>query len=141
MTEIDFYSGTGDKLNIACRLVAKAYRKGRKVMIYTSDERLAQRFDELLWTFAPTDFVPHCRSGNKLSEVTAVIVGNEPPDGLHNDVLINLDMENPPFFSRFQRLIEVTGSTPEDTQAARKRYRFYQDRGYQIRHHRVDVHD
>jgi DNA polymerase-3 subunit chi len=139
MTEIDFYSAAGDKLNLACRLAAKAYRKGRRVMIYTSDEGLAQRFDELLWTFAPTDFVPHCQSGNKLAETTPVIVGNEPPDGLHNDVLINLDLENPPFFSRFQRLIEVTGSTQEDTQAARKRYRFYQDRGYQIRHHKVDT--
>jgi DNA polymerase-3 subunit chi len=139
MTEIDFYSGAGDKLNIVCRLVAKAYRKGRKVMIYTSDKGLAQRFDELLWMFAPTDFVPHCKSGDKLAETTPVIVGDIPPGGLHTDVLINLDLENPPFFSRFQRLIEVTGSTLEDTLAARKRYRFYQDRGYQIRHHKVDA--
>ncbi|HEX7233880.1 MAG TPA: DNA polymerase III subunit chi [Nitrosospira sp.] len=139
MTEIDFYSGAGDKLNIACRLVAKAYRKGHRVMIYSSDERLVQRFDELLWAFAPTDFVPHCQSGNRLAETTPVIVGSEPPDSLDNDVLINLDLENPPFFSRFQRLIEVTGSTPEDTQAARKRYRFYQDRGYPIRHHKVEA--
>lgn len=140
MTEIDFYSGTGDKLSIACRLTAKAYRKGRRVVIYTSDEGLAQRLDELLWTFAPTDFVPHCRSGDRLAGTTPVIVGTEPPNSLDNDVLINLDLEYPPFFSRFQRLIEVTGSTPEDTHAARRRYRFYQDRGYQIRHHKVEAH-
>ena len=59
------------------------------------------------------------------------------PTNLSHDVLLNLDIEHPPFFSRFQRLIEITGTTPEDTQAARKRYRFYQDRGYEIRHHKL----
>ena len=64
MTEIDFYSG-GDRLAIACRLVAKAIRKGLKVLIYTSDVAMVDRIDKLLWTFTPTDFVPHCRDPGK----------------------------------------------------------------------------
>lgn len=138
MTEIDFYSGSGDKLHTACRLVAKALRKGFKVIIYTTDITMIERLDKLLWTFSSIDFIPHCRADDKLADVTPVILGyaaNLP----HADVLLNLDAENPSFFSRFRRLIEIAGTTPEDTQAARKRYRFYQDRGYEIRHHKLEA--
>ena len=136
MTEIDFYSG-GDKLHTACRLVAKAVRKDLKVMIYASDVATLEGIDKLLWTFSPMDFIPHCRADHKLADVTPVILGHDTKKIPHDEVLLNLDSDNPSFFSRFHRLIEITGTTPEDTHAARKRYRFYQDRGYQIRHHKL----
>jgi len=136
MTEIDFYSG-GDRLPIACRLVAKAIRKGLKVLIYTSDVAMMDRIDKLLWAFAPTDFVPHSRADYPLPDVTPVILSHSATKLPHDDVLLNLDVDTPAFFSRFHRLIEITGTTSEDTQAARKRYRFYQDRGYEIRHHKL----
>jgi DNA polymerase-3 subunit chi len=137
MTEIDFYSGGGDRLRTACRLVAKAVQKGCKVMVYSSDMSMIEQLDKMLWTFSATDFIPHCRAEDKLSEITPVILSHTAQRLPHDDVLLNLDMENPSFFSRFHRLIEIAGSTAEDTQAARKRYRFYQDRGYEIRHHRL----
>lgn len=136
MTEIDFYSG-GDKLHTACRLVAKAVRKGLKVMIYTSDTSIVERLDKLLWTFSSIDFIPHCHADDKLADMTPVILADKATKLPHDDVLLNLDVESPSFFSRFKRLIEIAGTTPEDTEAARKRYRFYQDRGYQIRHHNL----
>ena len=54
---------------------------------------------------------------------------------LHDEVLLNLRPEWPPFFSRFQRLIEIVSLDDEDRAAARERYRFYRDRGYEIRTH------
>jgi DNA polymerase-3 subunit chi len=137
MTEIDFYSGGGDRFHTACRLVVKAVQKGRKVMVYSSDISTIEQLDKMLWTFSATDFIPHCRAEDKLSEVTPVILGHTAQRLPHDDVLLNLDVENPSFFSRFRRLIEIAGVTPEDTRAARTRYRFYQDRGYEIRHHRI----
>lgn len=139
MTEIDFYSGGGDKLQTTCRLIAKAVRQGLKLMVYSSDAAMIGRLDKLLWTFSPADFIPHCRTNDKLAGVTPVVLGHQCGELLHDDVLLNLDTEHPPFFSRFQRLIEITGITPEDTQAARKRYRFYKDRGYEIRHHKLGM--
>jgi DNA polymerase-3 subunit chi len=136
MTEIDFYSG-GEKLHTACRLVAKAVRKGLKVMVYSSDVATLEGIDKLLWTFSPIDFIPHCRADHKLADVTPVVLGHNAKKLPHDEVLLNLDADNPSFFSRFHRLIEITGTTPEDTHAARKRYRFYQDRGYEIRHHKL----
>jgi DNA polymerase-3 subunit chi len=137
MTEIDFYSGGGDRLHTACRLVATAVRKGFKVLIYAPDMASAEQIDKLLWTFSATDFIPHCQAGDKLAEVTPVILSDSGKNPPHDDVLLNLSSENPAFFSRFRRLIEIAGNTDEDTRAARKRYRFYQDRGYEIRHHRL----
>lgn len=137
MTQIDFYSGTDDKLHTACRLSAKAVQQGFKVLIYTPDDALAERLDKLLWTFSSTSFLPHCRSDDKLAGVTPVIFGCHAEKLPHDDVLLNLHIEYPPFFSRFRRLIEITGTTPEDMQAARERYRFYHDRGYEIRHHKL----
>lgn len=137
MTEIDFYSGGGERLDIACRLVIKAMRKGFRIMVYTPDPLVIEKLDNLLWTFSPTDFIPHCRVDDKLAGLTPVILGHKAASFPHDEVLLNLDIENPPFFSRFRRLIEIAGSTQDDTEAARKRYRFYQDRGYEIRHHKL----
>ena len=137
MTEIDFYSGGGDRLHTACRLVATAVRKGFKVLIYAPDRAAAEQIDKLLWTFSATDFIPHCQASDKLAEVTPVTLSDSGRNPPHDDVLLNLSSENPAFFSRFRRLIEIAGNTDEDTRAARKRYRFYQDRGYEIRHHRL----
>ncbi|SFW34147.1 DNA polymerase III subunit chi [Nitrosovibrio sp. Nv17] len=138
MTEIDFYSGGGDRLLVTCRLAAKGIRQGLRLMVYSSDNATLDQIDKLLWTFSPTDFVPHCRIGSKLAAVTPLILGSHCDDDLpHGDALVNLDGEHPPFFSRFQRLVEIAGAAPEDLQAARKRYRFYKDRGYEIRHHQL----
>jgi DNA polymerase III subunit chi len=137
MTEVDFYSGGGDRLHTACRLAATAVRKGFKVLIYAPDMAAVEQIDKLLWTFSATDFIPHCQAGDKLAEVTPVTLSDNGRSSPHDDVLLNLSSENPPFFSRFQRVIEIAGNTDEDTRAARKRYRFYQDRGYEIRHHRL----
>lgn len=137
MTKIDFYSGGGDRLSVACRLVAKAVKMRCKVMIYTPDLGVIEQLDTLLWTFPPTDFIPHCRVDDRLAEVTPVLLGRQSAKLPHDEILLNLDLDNPSFFSRFHRLIEIAGSQQKEVEAARKRYRFYQDRGYEIQHHKL----
>ena len=39
----------------------------------------------------------------------------------------------PPFFSRFERLAEIVGV--DDAAAGRERYKFYRERGYELRAH------
>ena len=137
MTEIDFYSG-GDKLHTACRLVAKAVRKGLKVMVYSSDVTTLEGIDKLLWTFSPMDFIPHCRADHKLADVTPVVLGHNAKKIPHDEVLVSLRNEVPPFFSRFQRLIEIVSAADEtDKREARERYRHYRDRGYELRNHNM----
>jgi DNA polymerase III subunit chi len=52
----------------------------------------------------------------------------------HHDLLISLHDECVPFFSRFERVIEIVGDDTEDSRMGRERYKFYKDRGYELRH-------
>lgn len=135
MTQIDFYTGVEDKMHTACRLAAKAFSNKLRVMVFCPEAETAKRFDRLLWATPATGFIPHCFSGDPLAPATPIIVdhdGGEPP---HDQVLLNLRTEWPPFFSRFQRLIEIVTLNDEDRANARARYKFYRDRGYEIRTH------
>jgi DNA polymerase-3 subunit chi len=72
-----------------------------------------------------------------MSDVTPVVLGHQSDNLPHDDVILNLHTEHPPIFSRFKRLIEITGNMPDEMQSARVRYRFYQEHGYEIRHHKI----
>jgi DNA polymerase III subunit chi len=135
MTQIDFYTHVEDKLKTAGVLAGKAYGRGLKVTVFCPDAETAQRFDRLLWTTPPTGFVPHCAPEDPLAAETPVIVDSRGDRLLHDEVLINLRAEWPPFFGRFQRLVEIASLEDGDRAAARDRFRFYRDRGYEIRSH------
>jgi DNA polymerase-3 subunit chi len=51
------------------------------------------------------------------------------------EVLVNLHPEPPPFFSRFERLAEIVAADDDALAAGRARYRFYRERGYELRQH------
>ena len=50
-------------------------------------------------------------------------------------MLLNLHAEPPPFFSRFERLAELVASDERNVAAGRARFRFYRERGYELRQH------
>ena len=135
MTRIDFYFEAEDKLQVACRLSAKAAQQKLRVLIYASDEAQAQIIDKLLWTWQATGFLPHCMTNSPLAAQTPVLITHDPEDTPHDEVLLNLHSAWPPAFSRFQRLVEIVGRDEEDRAAARARFRFYRDRGYEIARH------
>ena len=53
------------------------------------------------------------------------------------DLLINLADEIPMFFSRFQRVVEVVSEDKQSRESGRNRFRFYRDRGYDLRTHQL----
>jgi DNA polymerase III subunit chi len=135
MTQIDFYTNVLDKLTTACRIAAKAYSVGRRMLVFCPDAEVATRIDRMLWTNPATGFIPHCASASPLASKTPIIIdhGGEAPTC--DQVLLNLRTEWPPFFGRFERLIEIVSLEDEDRQCARQRFKFYRDRGYEIRTH------
>ena len=133
MTQIDFYTNASDKLGTACRVAAKAYALGKKVVALCPDEDTAQRIDRMLWLTPATGFVPHCDSASPLAAVTPVVIDHRGDEPVHDQVLLNLRDEWPPLFARFERLIEIVSAEDDDKQRARERYKFYRDRGYEIR--------
>lgn len=138
MTQVDFYIlAAGDCARFACRLTEKAFRAGYRVHINSATSEQAEQLDNLLWSFRPGSFIPHRRCGLGDDEVPVLIgCGSEPET--ETDLLINLAGETPPFFSRFQRLAEIVDPDPQCRELGRQRYRFYQERGYPLAHHRID---
>ena len=133
MTRIEFFFNVEDKLQKIAELCGSAVRKGRRLMVYSADAETTVRLEDYLWSSPAVGFLPHCRPGHALAEVTPIIVDHQGEQLVHDDVLINLQSGYPPFFSRFRRLIEIVGLDEADRGAARERYRFYRDRGYEIR--------
>jgi len=135
MTRIDFHTNVGDSLLYACRLVRKAYQAGTQAVVLAEGARL-RAFDEMLWTFSPLDFVPHCMAQSPHAGETPVVLATELESAPHHGVLLNLGAEVPPQFARFERLLEVIGNAPDELAAGRERYRFYRDRGYTLNNYR-----
>ncbi|HEY0664200.1 MAG TPA: DNA polymerase III subunit chi, partial [Thiobacillaceae bacterium] len=93
------------------------------------------QLDALLWSHAPTTFIPHGRAPDPATPVT-LNQGGDP--GHHHGLLINLAAGAPDWFSRFERLAEfVHAENPLQREQMRDRYRFYRDRGYAIEHHKL----
>lgn len=156
MTRVDFYvlsatesaQTTDDsaRLDMVCKLAEKAFRQSRKVFIHTDNAELANKVDAALWDFRSDSFVPHCTISrdeqstdntitHAVREPVAIGYGTEPD--LERSVLINLAETVPPFFSRFERTLEVVSEAPGVREGARERYRYYQHRGYPLNHHKL----
>ncbi|MEO8718630.1 MAG: DNA polymerase III subunit chi [Burkholderiales bacterium] len=135
MTRVDFYFNAADKLQVACRLAGKALSQGKRLLIYAPQADAAQQIDRLLWTWPATGFVPHCRADDALAADTPVLIGAQADAAAGCDILLNLAPETPPAFERFERLLEVVARDDADRQAARERFRFYRERGYEVANH------
>jgi DNA polymerase III subunit chi len=135
MTQVDFYTNAPDKQRLACRITLKAYGLGHKITLFCPDAGTAAELDRLLWTVPPTAFVPHCAPEDPLAAVTPVIIDYRGETLVQDQVLVNLTSEQPAFFARFERLIEIVTAQDEDRRRARERYRYYRDRGYALRQH------
>lgn len=61
----------------ACRLVEKLYLAGEKVVVWFQDQGRAAIFDQYLWTFSDTSFVPHrlVVDRGEADEPVAIVVG------------------------------------------------------------------
>ncbi len=134
MTRVSFYilrnSSVDSRFNILFRIVEKAYFKGHRIFINSNDENEAKRIDSDLWTFKAKRFLPHGFVNTREGEIIGIGWDQEPNE--HTEVLINLQTTIPPFFSRFERLIEIIESNPDDLARGRLNWSYYKDRGYPL---------
>jgi DNA polymerase-3 subunit chi len=138
MTSIDFYTGADDPLDVAARIVAKAWQQHGHVRVLTPDRATSDALDRRLWIAPAIGFMPHCRLASPLAAQTPILVD----EALEHDgpacVLVSLHPEPAPFFSRFERLADIVGSDPALADAGRRRWKFYRDRGYAMQHHALE---
>jgi DNA polymerase-3 subunit chi len=139
MTRVGFYvlqsSDGQQRLQLAARLADKAFQQGHRIYIHTGSEQQAREMDELLWSFRPASFLPHGLTGSGQDQ--RIAIGWQQQVDQHDDLLINLGLEIPGFFSRFHRVAEVVTQDPDSLAALRKAWTFYRERGYQLEKHDV----
>jgi DNA polymerase-3 subunit chi len=137
MTSIDFYTHVTDRLDVAAKLIVKAVAQHGCVRVLTHDASMTDALDRRLWVDSPTGFLPHCRIDSRLADQTPVWIDHALEHRGRAAVLINLNAAPPPFFSRFERLAEIIGIDDADAAAGRDRFRFYRERGYELRTHNL----
>jgi len=133
MTRVEFYFNVPDKLAKVTELCDKAVAKGRQLTVFTQDDVMSNLLQQRLWQHSATSFLPSARPDHDVSQDVPIILDAEGGNLIQDDILINLKTEYPPFFSRFRYLVELVGLDEEDKAAARSRYKFYRDRGYQVK--------
>jgi DNA polymerase-3 subunit chi len=132
MTRVSFYHRAPDRLDAVCKIAHKAHTQGLCVLIRCQDAAARAELDRRLWTTPALSFTPHVATGAPLARDTPVLIGDAPDELARPDVLINLDDDVPPWFARFERLVEIVSADGPDVLAARERYKHYKTRGYPL---------
>jgi len=135
MTRIDFYllpqRDEQSRQLFACRLADKAWQLGNRILVQTTNNETGSELNALLWSFKADSFLPHAIL--PASQHTPVHIGWQEESSPHHDLLINLCDDIQPFFSRFSRVAEIVTQDEIQLDLSRKRFRFYQERGYDIK--------
>lgn len=142
MTRVEFIFNVEDKLAKAADLCEKAVAKGRQLTFAAADSTLYPLLQDALWQSSPSSFMPlfalhdtQQRAATEDCPVHFFLHGAEGSDIklMQDDVLIHFLQETPNYFSRFRYLVELVGCDEQDKVLARTRFKFYRERGYEIK--------
>jgi len=136
VTLVQFYTMVDEdpesRWRLAGKLIERANHLGHTTFIQVKDAQDADSLSRALWGFKPESFLAHGFIGKGVPERVQIGWGTDHGD--HHDVLLQLSDSIPEFFSRFNKVIEMTCQHPELLNTSRMHYRYYQDRGYKIKH-------
>lgn len=134
---IDFYiveANTQQTEMYACRLLNKIYQQQRTALVVTADHSQSMRFDQLLWTFDDSSFIPHALA----HEADApIIIHHE--DTFKKHILVNLSGNMLQDLAGFERIIELIPQEATLRDRARERYRKYREIGCELSTHKIKV--
>lgn len=138
MTRVEFHHDLPDKLEYACRLLRKVYRRGEAAQV-VAPPAVLQALDAALWSFSTLDFIPHCSADAPpaLRVASPIVLASDCAGHKSTSVLVHLGETVPTGFERFERLIELVSQELDDRVQARLRWRHYADRGYTVKSHHL----
>src|SRR3546814_13437787 len=121
MTRIDCYSRPegggpgGSPVMTACKLCDKATAGGHRVYAHVPDPVTAEDLDGALWSFQQGGFLAHERYDREpLDEpLPSVLIGAVAPPETPPGVMLNLGLDVPDWFSRFERVLEIVAADSE----------------------------
>ena len=127
MTDVVFHYGVADKVDYAIRLLRKVVRNGFRVQVAIAPGELAG-FSARLWATGPTAFLAHCDAQAPASVRRRSPVLLDASGGDHAPaatVLLNLTHDMPQGLQRYQKIVEIITTDPQDRQQGRARKRAY----------------
>ncbi len=144
MTAIQFHFNVPDRTAYTCRLLRKALRTVTGISVLGENEEL-ERLNLQLWTFEPTEFLPHVYLRSKAQHSHALLltplwlVTDLDLSPTEHSVLVNLGPEPVMATERYGRLVEIVSTNDDDREAARKRWRHYTKMGHAIEKFEVKI--
>jgi len=133
MAQVNFYKLQQDseqaRAVFACRLAEKARSLGHSVCLLTDNETAAREIDALLWSFAPSSFIPHALLNGSAPCSEPVSIAIEQVPEWARDVVINLSTAAVDGFEPIARVNEIIIQEPIALEQARERFRHYQQAG------------
>lgn len=139
MTRIDFYilpeAGGSDPVVAAAKLCDKAVGAGHSLYVTSSNLAQLAALGDLLWTQRQGSFIAHEHYLREAPQepLPQVLLGESEPPAGWQDILLNLSPDVPPWFSRFERVLEIVPGDAESRAKCRDRFKFYRDRGYPLK--------
>lgn len=136
MPRIEFHFNAPALVPYACRLLRKVNQHGLRAQVVGLPTTLGQ-LDQMLWTFSPLDFLPHCgpSSSPAMREASRFLLTEQPVPGWAAGVLVNLGEHLLEGFEAFERVIEVVSVDDLHRAQARERWRAYTARGHTLVRH------
>lgn len=145
MSQVDFYVIPEDSSReyFACALIQKVWSQGERVFVYMSSESSAEAFDDLLWTFKDTSFVPHALTADDGLDKAPVMIGYEEETinrqlSARSYVLLNLTDQIPQTMDKPDRILEIVFGDEQERQLARKKYTQYRNQDYVLNRHAIE---
>lgn len=135
MSDLAFHTGIPDRQLYACRALKKAQRLGMSACVLVETEEDLYSFDERLWSFDNTSFIPHGAAGSAEIRHGAFVIGRRPSELPAADLLVMLTHNAPgnmqDLMKRFSKIIDVVASSGVELEEGRNRYRSYKNQGLQ----------
>ncbi|MFC4161138.1 DNA polymerase III subunit chi [Chitinimonas lacunae] len=128
-----FYFNVRRRDHALCQLIDKALRQGLAIGVAADSEADVHALDLLLWEVPPTGFLPHCKVGHALADVTPVLLDHRLDRLPQRDVLFNWRHDIAADPQRFGRVIEIVARDDEiGREAARQRVAAYKRAGFTV---------
>jgi len=124
----------------ACKLIEKAYRSDCFCYVLTDSIEQSQQLDDLLWTFRAGSFIPHQLYAGELPATDRVIlIGDQSPPAQWQHTVVNLSAHTLDPLEHTDRILEVLDDSAATKASARTRYRHYQQAGFEIATHKIEL--
>ena len=110
------------------RLLEKAHGSGYRIVVTVESQERKALLDTLLWEYDPDSFLPHGTDGDKWPEKQPILLSKDVTPANGATLLCITDGRQIADFSGYERVIDMfDGQDDVATQAARQRWKFYND--------------